>query len=643
MTKRTLLLALFLLCASCSSCSPDERLAPVGYGGSTSSTSSASSTSGDAGAEPDAAGDDPFARLPEIAPTATGRRGAAATVDLRGTLAAIEILKRGGNAVDAAVAAAGVLGVTDPFSCGIGGGGFMLVYLAGEGKVIALDHRETAPSRLEARSFYEDGAPIAFNELVTSGLSVGVPGTVRGWSEALRRHGTLGLGDVLKRAIQVAEAGFDVDATFFEQTGRNLARFQAITSTKKLFLGPDGQPWPVGTIFKNPDLAGTYRLIAEGGEKAFYEGRVAEAIVAAVKSPPVEPGSALDVRAGVIELPDLQGYEARVRPAVSTTYRDYTIYGLGLPSSGGIAVAEALNLLEGYDTATLTPVEVLHRYLGASRLAFADRGAFLGDPEFVDAPVKGLLSKDYADARRALIDLAEAPSAAAAPGDPYAFQSDPSPAPGGAPAARRGGAGPKDAHDNETTHITVSDAAGNIVSYTCTIEYEGGNGIVVPGYGFLLNNELTDFNIPPDPSSPHPNAVEPGKRPRSSMSPTIVLKDGKPELALGSPGGSTIITTVLQILVGHIDLGLPIDKALAAPRLSQRNSGNGSTDAETAFLSAPEADGLASLGHVLSDAGTMGGEIGAATALRFNGDGTVTAVAEPVRRHGGSAMVEQER
>ncbi len=277
----------------------------------------------------------------------------------------------------------------------------------------------------------------------------------------------------------------------------------------------------------------------------------------------------------MIELSDLQGYEARVRPAVSTTYRDYTIYGLGLPSSGGIAVAEALNLLEGYDTATLTPVEVLHRYLGASRLAFADRGAFLGDPEFVDAPVKGLLSKDYADARRALIDLAEAPAAAAAPGDRHAFQSDPSPAPGRARRRGGGGAGPKDAYDNETTHITVSDAAGNIVSYTCTIEYEGGNGIVVPGYGFLLNNELTDFNIPPDPSSPNPNAVEPGKRPRSSMSPTIVLKDGKPELALGSPGGSTIITTVLEILVGQLDLGLPIDKALAAPRLSQRNSGNG--------------------------------------------------------------------
>ncbi|WP_437945618.1 gamma-glutamyltransferase [Sorangium sp. So ce296] len=635
MKNTTPLVGLLLLCASCS---PNENVAPIGAG---------SADRSDAGAVPDASGggaeDDLFAHLPKIAPTATGQRGAAATVDLRGTLAAIEVLKRGGNAVDAAVAAAGVLGVTDPFSCGIGGGGFMLIYLADGDEVIALDHRETAPSRLEARLYYEGGAPVAFNELVTSGLSVGVPGTVRGWSDALRRYGTLGLGDVLQRAIQVAEAGFDVDETFFEQTGRNLPRFQAITSSKALFLGPDAKPWPVGTVFKNPDLAATYRLIAEGGEKAFYEGQVAAAIVAAVKEPPVEPGSALDVRAGVLELSDLRDYEARVRPALSTTYREYTIYGVGLPSSGGVAVAEALNLLEGYDMATLTPVEVLHRYLGASRLAFADRGAFLGDPEFVDAPVKGLLSKDYADARRALIDLAAAPSAAAEPGDPYAFQSDPSPAPGRARTAKGGSAGPKDADDNETTHITVSDAAGNIVSYTCTIEYEGGNGIVVPGYGFLLNNELTDFTIQPDPSSPHPNVAEPGKRPRSSMSPTIVLKDGKPALALGSPGGSTIITTVLQILVNHIDLGLPIDEALSAPRLSQRNSGDGSTDAETAFLSAPEAEGLASLGHALSDAATLGGEIGAATALRFHGDGTVTAVAEPVRRHGGSAMVERPR
>ncbi|WP_437601159.1 gamma-glutamyltransferase [Sorangium sp. So ce590] len=630
--------ALGLLFFLCASCSVNEKVAPLGTGGAAPD---------DAGAVPDAsgggAGDDLFAQLPTITPTATGQRGAAATVDLRGSLAAIEVLKRGGNAVDAAVAAAGVLGVTDPFSCGIGGGGFMLIYLASGDKVIALDHRETAPSRLEAGSYYEDGVPVAFPELVTSGLSVGVPGTVRGWSDALRRYGTLGLGDVLQRAIQVAEAGFDVDPTFFEQTRRNLARFQAITSTRALFLGPDGQPWPVGTIFRNPDLASTYRLIAAGGEKAFYEGQVAAAIVAAVKAPPVEPGSALNVRAGVLELSDLRDYETRVRPALSTTYRDRTLYGIGLPSSGGITVAEALNLLEGYDTATLTPVEVLHRYLGASRLAFADRGALLGDPEFVDVPVKGLLSKDYADSRRALLDLLQAPAAAAAPGDPYAFQRDPSPAPARARKATGRRAGANDAHDNETTHISVSDAAGNIVSYTCTIEDEGGNGIVVPGHGFLLNNELTDFTLLPDPSAPHPNVLEPGKRPRSSMSPTLVFKDGKPELALGSPGGATIITTVLQILVNTIDLGLPIDEALAAPRVSQRNSGDGSTDAETAFLSAPEAEGLTSLGHVLSDAATLGGEIGAATALRFNGDGTVTAVAEPVRRHGGSAMVEQER
>ncbi|AUX38937.1 gamma-glutamyltransferase [Sorangium cellulosum] len=628
-------LATLGLLALCAACSPNEKLAPVSRG---------EPGNGDAGAEPDGGGtgteDDLFAEPPTIAPTATGRGGAAATVDLRGSLAAIEVLKKGGNAVDAAVAAAGVLGATDPFSCGVGGGGFMLVYLAAEKKVVAIDHRETAPSGLEASSFYENGAPIALDELATSGLSVGVPGTVRGWSEALRRYGTLGLKDVLQRAIQVAEAGFEIDQTFFEQTGRNLARFQAITSSKELFLEPDGEARPVGTIFKNPDLARTYRLIADGGEKAFYEGEIAEAIVAAVLEPPIEPGSTLKVRPGVIAPSDLQDYEVRVRPALSTTYRDYTIHGVGLPSSGGITVAEALNLLEGFDLATLTPVEVLHRYLGASRLAFADRGTFLGDPEFVEAPVAGLLSKDYADSRRDLIALSEAPTSAAAPGDPFVFQTDPSPSPGGGRSARKGGAGPNDAGDNETTHITISDTSGNIVSYTCTIEREGGNGMVVPGHGFLLNNELTDFNIPSDPAAPHPNVAEPGKRPRSSMSPTLVMKDGKPELALASPGGSTIITTVLQILVGTIDLGLPIDKALAAPRISQRNAGDGSSDAEAAFLVTPEAEGLRALGHVFSDANTTGGEIGAATALRFHGDGTVTAVAEPVRRQGGSAMVE---
>jgi gamma-glutamyltranspeptidase/glutathione hydrolase len=584
--------------------------------------------------------DDFFATIPKLEATVTGRGGAAATVDVRGTLAALEILKRGGNAVDAAVAAASVVGVTDPFSCGIGGGGFMVIYLADQKRVVTIDHRETAPAALDSKLLYENGAPIAFDELVTSGLSVGVPGTVRGWDEALRRYGTLGFDEVLERAIWVAEEGFDVDQTFFDQTGRNVDRFQAFTSTQKIYLTADGKAFPVGTIFKNPDLGKTYRLIAAGGGKAFYEGEIAAAIVKTAKEPPVVAGSMRKVRPGVLDLADLANYEARVRPAVESTYRGYTLYGMGLPSSGGLTVALALNILEGYDLTT--PTEILHRYISASRLAFADRGAFLGDPGFVDVPVKGLLSKDYAAERRALIDLQKAPTTAASPGNPFAYQNDPSTIDQGSGTPFSADSNDAaDAFDKETTHISVSDANGNIVAYTCTIESEGGNGMVVPGYGFLLNNELTDFNMPTDPNAPHPNIAEPGKRPRSSISPTLVFKDGKPKLSLGSPGGSTIITTVLQMLVAYADLDMPIDKALGAPRVSQRNTPDGVSTAEAAFMSTPEAAGLMALGHVFTDKGTLAGQIGAATAISFNPDGTVTAAAEPTRRGGGSAMVEQ--
>jgi gamma-glutamyltranspeptidase / glutathione hydrolase len=253
-------------------------------------------------------------------------------------------------------------------------------------------------------------------------------------------------------------------------------------------------------------------------------------------------------------------------------------------------------------------------------------------------PTTGLLSPEYAEARRQLINTAQATVAAAAPGDPYAYQSDPSsPLPPSAPRA----SAPDlvDNVDRETTHITVSDAEGNIVSYTCTIESEGGNGIVVPGYGFLLNNELTDFAIPTDPAAHHPNIGEPRKRPRSSISPTLVFRDGKPVLALGSPGGSTIITTVTQTLINHLDAGLSIADAIAAPRISQRNSATGKDDAEEAFLATPEADELAAIGHTFTEITPLNKYIGAATAIEFNADGTITAAAEPKRRNGGSALV----
>jgi gamma-glutamyltranspeptidase / glutathione hydrolase len=558
-------------------------------------------------------------------PTATGSGGAAATVEELATVAAIEVLEEGGNAVDATVAAAAVLGVTEPFSAGIGGGGFMLVYDAKGGRhrrVTTIDHRETAPADMRPDSFMEDGVPLAFNAARYSGLSVGVPGTVRGWEEALRRHGTISLDEALEPAIEVASDGFVVDQTFFDQTQANVDFFDDVPATAALFLDSDGTPHDVGSVFRNPDLASTYRLLAKRGARAFYRGALADAIVSTVRQPPISPTANHVWRPGLMESEDLADYRSLERPPTRVSYRGLDVHSMGPPSSGGTTVGEALNILEGYPLSTMTRAEALHYYLEASRFSFADRNAYVADPAYFDVPLRGLLSKSFAAERRALITPTAATSQVP-PGDPF-------PHDGGEASATSTRAG-------ETTHLTVSDRKGNVVSYTYTIESTGGSGLVVPGFGFLLNNELTDFNFD---STTHPNRAEGGKRPRSSMSPTIVTKGGKPFLALGSPGGSMIITTVLQMLVDRLDLGSTLPAALAKPRASQRNlAATAATAAEPAFIASPEAAALGARGHVFSPTP----EIGAATAIEFLKGGRVLAAAEPTRRGGGTAMVTDQK
>jgi gamma-glutamyltranspeptidase/glutathione hydrolase len=549
-------------------------------------------------------------------PTAIGTGGAAASVERIATQAAIETLRHGGNAVDAAVVAAAVLGVTEPFSAGIGGGGFMVVYDVSDGKVTTIDHRETAPAAMTPTSFWENGAPLPFSDARYSGLSVGVPGTVQGWANALEHYGTMTLAEVLAPAIHVARHGFVIDQTFFDQTNANRDFFDDIPATAALFLDPDGTPRDVGTVFTNPDLARTYERIAHLGPKGFYRGAVAAALVNTVQHPPVSPTANHTWRPGVMKMRDLQDYVAPERPPTHVTYRGVDVYGMGPPSSGGSTVGEALNILEGYDLSSMPRADALHYFLEASRYSFADRNAYLADPDYFDVPLTGLLSKHYAATRRALITETAATSPVP-PGDPYPYNT--------ATAAATA------LQSETTTHLTTSDKWGNVVSYTYTIESTGGSGLVVPGFGFLLNNELTDFNFD---STTHPNRVEGGKRPRSSMSPTIVLEDGKPFLAVGSPGGSMIITTVLQILLDRLDLGLTLPQAIADPRASQRNTAT--TFAEPAFISSPEAAALMARGHRF----TSTAEIGAATGIEFLPGGGLLAVAEPVRRGGGSAMVE---
>ena len=554
-------------------------------------------------------------------PVATGSGGAVATISEQASESALAILNKGGNAVDAAVAAAATLGVTDPFSCGIGGGGFMVIYLAKDKRVITVDHRETAPSAFTPAVFLENGEEIDFETAVASGAAVGVPGTVRGWHEALERYGTMGFKQVLAPAIAVADKGFTVNETFSHLTRENERKFQQFSTTSALYLR-NGKAVTPGTRLRNPDMAKAYREIAARGYQAFYAGPMARAIIEAVNRPPLTQGA--NVRAGRMTLADLANYEARIRQPVVSSYRGYQVYGMPLPSSGGVAVAEALNILEGYDLKALPRAQAEHLYLEASRLAFADRNAYLADPEYVDAPVAGLLSKEFAARRRALIDMKRAAPEVAA-GDPYAFQDDPS-------IPLRPKQRPLQKESPHTTHLTVSDNEGNVVSYTFTIESWGGSGIVVPGYGFLLNNEMTDFDF----SGPRPNVPEAGKRPRSSMAPTIVLKDGKPAFSIGSPGGATIITTVLQTIVNHVDFGMPMNEAIDAPRLSERNGA--STSVEPGFVGSDQARALEAFGHKWE---APAEEIGAANAIVFNPDGTVTAVSEGKRHGVGTALVQR--
>ncbi|WP_344856555.1 gamma-glutamyltransferase [Amycolatopsis ultiminotia] len=557
-------------------------------------------------------------------PVAKGYLGAVSSIDVDATAIGTEVLRRGGNAVDAAVAVAAALGVTDPFSAGVGGGGFFVYYDAKTGKVHTLDGRETAPKAADANLFVEDGKPLPFADAVTSGLSVGVPGTPATWQEALRKWGTRSLGQSVAPAEALARKGFVVDQTFHDQVGENAERFAAFPSTRSLYL-PGGQPPAPGTVFRNPDLAGTYAELAERGTDALYRGDIGADIAKTVQQPPVDPASTLKVRPGRLSDADLAAYRAIERDPTHTQYRGLDVYGMPAPSSGGLTVGEALNILQNYDLAHASQADYLQYFLEASRYAFADRNRWIGDPATVDVPAKELLSRKFADSRACLISKDHAAASPVAPADPR----HPQPCAAGTVGA------PTPYEGQHTTHLTAADKWGNVVAYTLTIEQEGGSGMVVPGRGFLLNNELTDFSFTPvTPGVPDPNLPGPGKRPRSSMAPTIVLRDGKPFFAEGSPGGATIITTVLQVLLGRIDRGLSLEDAIAAPRVSQRNAAT--SDVEQAFLDQPAAADLQARGQSYSSSPA---EIGASTGVERLRDGRWLAAAEPVRRGQGAAQV----
>ncbi|MGY6021326.1 gamma-glutamyltransferase [Streptomyces spinosirectus] len=565
---------------------------------------------------------------PAKVPVAVGYGGAVSSVDADASAAGIEVLKKGGNAVDAAVATAAALGVTEPYSSGIGGGGYFVYYDAKSRTVHTIDGRETAPLTADSKLFVENGKPLAFADAVSSGLSVGTPGTPDTWQTALDRWGSRRLGAVLKPAERIARDGFTVDDTFRSQTAANETRFRYFPDTARLFL-PGGHLPVVGSTFKNPELARTYRELAKKGVGAIYHGDLGEDIVRTVNKPPVDPASGWNARPGKLSDKDLAAYRAKLQAPTRTSYRGLGVYSIAPSSSGGTTVGEALNILENTDLSKASEVQYLHHYLEASRIAFADRGRWVGDPAFEDVPTKELLSQKYADSRACLIKDDAVLTSPVAPGDPRHPAS----------CGSGGTAAPTTYEGENTTHLTVADKWGNVVSYTLTIEQTGGSAMTVPGRGFLLNNELTDFSFAPaNPAVHDPNLPGPGKRPRSSISPTIVLdKHNRPVVALGSPGGATIITTVLQTLTEFLDRGLPLVDAIAAPRVSQRNAAK--TEMEPALYNDTSATGLRARLEAIGHSFSLNPEIGAATGVQRLPGGKWLAAAEKVRRGGGSAMV----
>ncbi|GAA0389950.1 gamma-glutamyltransferase [Streptomyces luteireticuli] len=574
------------------------------------------------GAVPAAAQGAPGA--PAKSPLATGRGGAVASVDADASAAGIEVLKGGGNAVDAAVATAAALGVSEPYSGGIGGGGYFVYYRAKDHKVFTLGGRERAPLSADKNLFVEKGRPVLFDEAVTSGRSVGVPGAPATWDAALRSWGSRPLGKVLQPAERLARKGFTVDATFRQMTADNEKRFRDFPDTARLYL-PGGKLPAVGSTLKNPDLARTYELLGRKGVGAVYGGELGRDIVSTVRNPPVAHGTSRVVRSGDLTARDLRAYTLERPAPTHTTYRGLDVYGPGPSSSGGTTVAEALNILqEKGDLRRADRAAYLHRYLEASRIAFADRNRWVGDPAQEKVPTAALTSQRYAASRACLVKDDRALTSPLAPGDPRRPAS----------CATTGRAAPTPYEGQQTTHLTTADRWGNVVAYTFTLEQWGGSGITVPGRGFLLNNELTDFSfVPVTPGVHDPNLPGPGKRPRSSIAPTIVLDHGGLAFAVGSPGGATIITTVLQTLLNHVDRGMPLADAIAAPRASQRNAAT--TEVEKALWDSPVRRQLEARGQAFK----LSPEIGAATGVQRLPDGRWLAAAEKVRRGGGSAMV----
>ena len=458
--------------------------------------------------------------------------------------AGLNSLKAGGNAIDAAVVTAFAMAVTYPRAGNIGGGGFMLLQQAQQDQVVAIDYREKAPAAAHKDLYLDPQGNVDKQRSRFSHQAAGVPGTVAGLALALKQYGTWTLAQALAPAIKLAEQGFSVSPALAQALQQSQKRLHRSNASRAIFYHSDGSPYQAGERLIQTDLANSLKLIAKNGIKAFYQGEIAQKIVAEMQA-----------HQGLITLADLKAYQAKIRQPIKGQYRGYDIYSMSPPSSGGIHIIQMLNILEHIDLASMghNSAASLHWLIAVMQQAYADRATYLGDSDFIKVPIQGLSSKAYAAQLFKKLDSEQArPASAIQAGNAPVYESP------------------------ETTHFVVIDKAGNVVSNTYTLNFSFGSGISVNGAGFLLNNQMDDFSAKAGVANAYgliggsANAIEPHKRMLSSMSPTIINKNGKPLLILGSPGGSRIISTVLQVILNVLDHNMNIQTAVNAPRIHQQ-------------------------------------------------------------------------
>lgn len=526
---------------------------------------------------------------------ATGENGMVASSNVYATMAGLEILEQGGNAVDAAIAVCYALGVAEPFTSGLGGGGFMIVHTA-DGENQFIDYREVASSGQTAESWLDDSGNLIENANSVGGLAVGVPGEVAGLELALSQFGSgkLSRQQIIQPAIDLANNGYVVSPTMYGAIADEYERMIGEYSELGQYYLKDGLPYEVGDTVTNPDLAKTLQLIAENGADAFYKGEVAEAIVAAVQK-----------HGGVMTTEDLANYKAEERVPVTGTYRGYQIISAPPASSGGTHIVEALNVLENYDIGGMevNSAEYLHLFSETFKACFADRAAYMADTAFADVPLDGLTSKDYA---KTIYEKITDGSQDWTAGNPAQYEG------------------------NSTTSFSIADKEGNVVTVTQTIECFWGSKIAVEGYGFIMNDEMHDFSTSLDSV----NKLEPGKRPLSSMSPTIVLReDGSSFMSVGSPGGLRIWPTVTQVISHVIDHDMDIQEAIDTARIFDNGTDTG-INYESGGVTPVTADVAAALeaqGHVVTDKGEWQLFFGGVQGIVYQEDGTLRGGADPRR------------